>query len=761
MPPDLRASDREVRDGALPGSEAQALLGLARGWSRRNHPDRAAAYLRRVVELDPDLQGAYVELARVLANQRRWHDTIEACEVGLARFPHREVLHKLLVKSINELHGHDAVLDRYRLERIDGRQIDTPQGDVLGCLVLRNERDRLPWHLAAHRALGVSTFLVVDNGSTDGSLEYLLDQPDVRLWRTTMSFRQGNFGSAWFEALLSRYGVGRWVLMLDADEIFRFPGDRHVGLRELCHQLDGRGYRAVSGTLLDMYSSRPVADTPYRAGEDFLQVCPYFDRRSYHDEQPNAGVFANQTLRFGGVRSRVFGSDTRFLVTKTPLLRYDPDVVLAGGQHWTSHPADRIAHDGGVVLHFKFFSSFVQYAQDEAGRNEHAEGAGQYKTYASRIREEAAVVLYDEAESVKFESPDQLLELGLIDQTWLGADPWASTPPVIAQREPAAAARQWSVMITVYRRVHTLERAIRSVLAAANDEMQIAVVADHSDEATHRRIEAIIDVINGPGRRVELQILPQPAGHPNVFNRAIDLAQGDWVHILHDDDAVQPDFYEAIEDGLANHDSIGSAFTRHVIASGAGRRTTSWLERETAGVIDDWSDRIALECRTQFSPVVVRRAVYEEVGGFLPGIGSAFDWEMWQRIAGRHKIWFDPRPLVVVARDGTAETDRLVTNGEQIRDAVAAIERGNVGSSSTRAGRLARRARVQFARRGVDLASAQIAAGLHEGALRNIASALEADDSPEVLDALRRTLEEHLGTHPERFDNGVEVGDDR
>ena len=48
-----------------------------------------------------------------------------------------------------------------------------------------------------------------------------------------------------------------------------------------------------------------------------------------------------------------------------------------------------------------------------------------------------------------------------------------------------------------------------------------------------------------------------------------------------------------------------------------------------------------------------------------------------------------------------------------------------------------------FALHGLDLAAAQIRAGRHESAQRNIAAALEASDSPRVVAALRRLFDEN------------------
>jgi hypothetical protein len=124
-------------------------------------------------------------------------------------------------------------------------------------------------------------------------------------------------------------------------------------------------------------------------------------------------------------------------------------------------------------------------------------------------------------------------------------------------------------------------------------------------------------------------------------------------------------------------------------------------------------------------------------------MGSAFDWEMWQRIAARHPVWFDPEVLAVIRRDGSAETDRLVTDGSQIADSLAAVEFSRRHLPPERADELARHARDRFALHGLDLARAQLRRGHHEHALRNITASLEASRTPHVIDVLRRLDDHH------------------
>ena len=95
---------------------------------------------------------------------------------------------------------------------------------VFGLMVVRNEADILTINVRHHRAVGVDRFLIIDNGSTDGTDQILrnLSQNGLVEWtRDPGSYRQAEMTTelareAW------RQGAD-WVIPIDADEFWCAP----------------------------------------------------------------------------------------------------------------------------------------------------------------------------------------------------------------------------------------------------------------------------------------------------------------------------------------------------------------------------------------------------------------------------------------------------------------------------------------------------------------------------------------------------------
>ncbi|MEM9776935.1 MAG: glycosyltransferase family 2 protein [Chloroflexota bacterium] len=393
---------------------------LARAWLSKGRLDDAAARLKKIILIDPMHEGAYVTLAKLLAEQEKWTELIGLCQTGLSFFPNRTELHKGHIQALRQVGGFEASCTAYGMARIDSKSIQMDSNDLLISLGVKNEICRLPWYLTHYRRLGIQHFFVVDNGSDDGTLEYLIEQPDVYVWRSNLSFNAANGGASWAEIFLQEFGIGRWCLIADADEILVFEGvetDSPNPLATFCHQLDQDRKRAASGLALEMYSDRPLLHTHCTPGKNFLDICSYFDKKYFHEFEPPAAAHPNQAFHWGGMRKRVFGDDSDYILTKTPLLKYQSDTLIPSGFHYTNFPAEQIAHQAVCVLHFKYFSQLITSAAKLFNRYKDIEYGDEFKAYVAQLKAYASVkddVFYDPAVSVQYSGPDQLVELGII-----------------------------------------------------------------------------------------------------------------------------------------------------------------------------------------------------------------------------------------------------------------------------------------------------------------------------------------------------------
>ncbi|WP_273691704.1 glycosyltransferase family 2 protein [Ketogulonicigenium vulgare] len=290
-------------------------------------------------------------------------------------------------------------------------------GDILAVVVLRNEMQRLPHFLEHHRQRGISHFLCVDNGSDDGSRDYLAAQPDVSLWLTDAAYRNARFGLDWATSLLARYGHGHWCLTLDVDELLIYPYYETRDLYALTHWLRGQGLDRFPAMMLDLYPKGPLGSAaPARNPLDQLQ---WFDAGNYTIAvQPK---MQNLWIQ-GGVRSRVFFSDAPQkgpTLTKVPLIFWHRDYVYVNSTHsalparlnWFYNEAGEMP--SGVLLHTKFMDTIVAKSAEELQRGQHFARPAQYRDYHAALTQHPT--LWSE-HSTRLTSWRQLEALGLLSR---------------------------------------------------------------------------------------------------------------------------------------------------------------------------------------------------------------------------------------------------------------------------------------------------------------------------------------------------------
>jgi hypothetical protein len=310
-------------------------------------------------------------------------------------------------------------------------QRDIPPSGVLCMALAHNEAKRAADFLRHYRQLGVAHFLILDDRSDDGTLEFLKQQDDVTVFVPEgTNYREHKI--AWRKDILGAYAAHRWVLVPDLDELFVYPHCDTRTLDAFTAHLDREGAEAVFAPMVEMYADAPLDEPVYQAGGSMLAAFPHFDADGYRlvaGKRKHRKHFPTPALDMhGGPRERLFydfstdalsaprrwavqrfahlrrsmqpdigeqagnllarfalsGKAPRppLLMSKIALLKWRDGLAFPGGPHAISAPLP-LSANWGALLHFKFIDLPAQVAYT-AARGQHVKGAVHYKKLQAR-----------------------------------------------------------------------------------------------------------------------------------------------------------------------------------------------------------------------------------------------------------------------------------------------------------------------------------------------------------------------------------------
>ena len=273
---------------------------------------------------------------------------------------------------------------------------------------LKDESFRLPGFLDYYRKIGVGEFFIIDNDSQDESRTYLLEQPDVVLFRSSISFLEVHYGAYWINYLMDQFPHDGWSIYVDLDERLVLPGIEDTGLFPILDELDQRGDDLVPGFMIDMIPETLRAGEDYDLDQDPLEACPYLDT----DINWHGNVICPYVVYTGGASYRLFDPPPSPNLTKTPLVRSNGDVRFLLTTHWTT--PGKVSSMRAGLLHFKFLGGFRKRITGEARAGAQWQFARNFGTY-----DETLFALNDEASllgpySVRYSDSKQLKDLRFI-----------------------------------------------------------------------------------------------------------------------------------------------------------------------------------------------------------------------------------------------------------------------------------------------------------------------------------------------------------
>lgn len=287
----------------------------------------------------------------------------------------------LIWDRLDEYNGRSEAAIAQHLEVVRSAGSVAP-GEIAVICVLRNEATRLPAFFDHYKQLGASRFLMVDNGSDDGSHELLLAEPMADVFIARASFVEGNYGLYWSNGLARKYCQDRWILTSDADELLVYDGMEDRGLPELARWLDRHGLDRLFALMVDVYPSQ-ITGTEQRSIEEFLAEDCWFDSEGYVLEPERGGW-----LITGGPRHRVFNQGRavpyKHWISKHPFFRMEENRAIVN-HHWIWPMDWRQRPPQGAFLHLKLMDDFIERSARYEKEGQHAFGSQSYRLINERL----------------------------------------------------------------------------------------------------------------------------------------------------------------------------------------------------------------------------------------------------------------------------------------------------------------------------------------------------------------------------------------
>ncbi len=199
-----------------------------------------------------------------------------------------------------------------------------------------------------------------------------------------------------------------------------------------------------------------------------------------------------------------------------------------------------------------------------------------------------------------------------------------------------------SVIIPTYNRRDFVREAIASVLAQSYHDFELLVVDDGSNDDTAAIVQEFAGV---------RYILQPNRGVSAARNHGVALSNGELLAFLDSDDLWQPRKLACQVAFFTAHPETCICQSEEIWLRHGTRVNPHYKHRKAGG--DIFARSLEL-CLVSPSAVMLRRELFEQVGGFDESLPACEDYDLWLRIAATEPIYLIETPLVI-KRGGHAD----------------------------------------------------------------------------------------------------------
>ena len=279
--------------------------------------------------------------------------------------------------------------------------------------VARNEQEKIDAFIRHYEKLGARSIHLIDNSSSDDTARIAARHSCVTLWRASGSYADAAYGQMWVGGLVRMYGLGSWVVNVDADELLVYSNMEEHGLADLQAFLASRGQARMLTPLIDMYSG-PDAST---ADAPLLAQAPYFDDKVFQGKLSYTCLQSHfGPILYGGPRARLMsaiGATEAPCLRKVAIARWNASTAYAN-VHFPFPFDESPRSPQGALLHFKFTADFGSKVDEALATGEHWQDGIQYRRYKEWLGSPRRASLYDAVSSRFYEGPLSLIDAELI-----------------------------------------------------------------------------------------------------------------------------------------------------------------------------------------------------------------------------------------------------------------------------------------------------------------------------------------------------------
>lgn len=194
-----------------------------------------------------------------------------------------------------------------------------------------------------------------------------------------------------------------------------------------------------------------------------------------------------------------------------------------------------------------------------------------------------------------------------------------------------------SVVIPTYNRVHTIERAIQSVLSQTVPPREVIIIDDGSSDGTLLLITSKFPAVT---------VLANDGNYGVSFsrNRGIHSARSRWLAFLDSDDEWQPNKLLEQQNCLAEDRQAVFCHTDEIWIRNGVRVNAHNKHKKQGG---DIFDRCLAMCAVSPSSVVMHRSLFDRFGFFDENLPACEDYDLWLRIAAHIHVSYIDQQLVL------------------------------------------------------------------------------------------------------------------